>query len=146
MRLHLWWKNKWIYLEVLITNFQYNPPPSSTLCWVPLYRSLKACWKSCNEALFSSWVTPLWMSLLSLKCSPLKVSFTFRKIKQIVSAKSGENGGCWITQIDLEARNCFTFTAQCAGMLSCNSIQVLFLNCSFLAQCTYVYKHSVAHK
>jgi hypothetical protein len=49
---------------------------------------------------------------MSLKRCAFKASFTFGKGIKSAGAKSGEYGESWITQIDLEARNCFTFNVQ----------------------------------
>ena len=126
-------RKKLIYLEVLIADFRCNCHPTwhnaETVHTGPRNRA------GTPAVPFSSLATPRWMSLMSL-LGP--VSPSVREEKS-AGAKSGEwwgggGGGCWITWIDLEARNYFTFNVQLAGALSCKISRLLFRNCWYLTR------------
>jgi hypothetical protein len=101
------------HIGIFIANFQYSRPQLRTKL-----RSFKHIFKSALEILeWNPYVTLRWISLTSLKRCASRACFTFGKRKKSAGAKSGEYGGCWITQIGLEARNCFTIQPVVSGRL-----------------------------
>ena len=147
MRLHLLRKKRknvyiWKFLlqtlNIIVPNFAQR--------WDRLYRSSKARSKSSKGSPVSSSVTPRWVLLMSLNRYAFRASFTFWKRIKSAGAKSGEYGGRWFTQIDLEARNCFTFNVQWAGALSCNSSHLCFGSASFMTRRMRAYRLSITPK
>ena len=121
--------------------------PNSRQGWGRLYRSSKAHLKSCYGNPCSSSVTPLWMSLMSLKCSASRASFTFGwrgggglPMPNVVSR------GMLDHTVHFRTTNYFTFMAQWAGALICNSSQLLFRNCSFPTWRIRAYRRSIISK
>ena len=145
-RLHLLRKKGRIYIYKFLLPTFYIIVPNIAQRWDRLYRSSKARSKSSNGTTVSSFITPRWASLLSLKCCALRASFTFGKRIKSACAKYAKYGGSWITQIDLEARNCFTFNVQWAGALSCNSSHLCFGTASFMTRSMRAYKPSITSK